>query len=35
MYVELTPFWERPDVDLIYEGMREYSRVTGLEAVSS
>ena len=35
MHVKLTPFWERSDVELIYEGMREYTRVTGLEAVSS
>lgn len=35
MYVELTPFWERTDVELIYEGMREYTRITGMEAVAS
>lgn len=35
MHVKLTPFWERSDVELIYEGMREYTRITGREAVSS
>lgn len=35
MHVKLTPFWERSDIELIYEGMREYTRITGREAVSS